>query len=1415
MDSALERLYERQGRRSALIELLDARLPHSVGFKHRELLHRIASLWLDLGSADRALAILEQMLRDAISVAEVTQLLERVAADPTPAADVPESEPTESVTAAQRRAISLLKAHYQSEGQADDVVRMAERELSLASDAEQRGRCVRDRVTLRIAAAARTAGADVFAQVLPRVEADVAGDASLALIAFEAVLKRAIAAWTEPPAPACEDAEDGAWRAIHLLKALLLDEGRGEGALALLYRSSRLRFERGRRRELLREAALVCAEQLADRGRAIRVFRELFQEDGGDEAAARSLPRFAELLEEAGDHARLADLWEAQSRIHAEAGRASEERACWERAGALWERQADWELALASYGHASALGSQAAFESLAGIHSARGQWADAARALEWLVANAEGNGRGLRSLQLADAYVELGDRDRARTCLESARAAGVESSYADQVAERLIVLYRQDAVWKPLARLLAAEAQRVDVPERRLHLLREASDLHRRQLDEPTQAAALLEVAVSWVPEDGTIRAQLADVLEALEQWDQVVAVLRDQIAWYRDLRSKSRAATHHRLARALTRAGRPAEALAELRTASEMHPTHPVILYDLGRSAVLAGELDLAESTYRTLLLALHHAMEDVEDDRTTAPHRAEVFVELSEVALRKDESGRAADLVDSAVDAALEGGEDPKRIEAPLRERNRVALLARAIERRVERAATLASRAVALAELAELWTERLGRSPELAARIAQHAERISRQLEREGLTEAGPWTALSAVHRSVGDERARLATDERRGALLESRIPNLNRGADRNRLRAELARILLDTPGRTDQALAVLSSALDDDPSDREVADLLADVLEREGRFEELVVILERRLRQAPIATDVAPTNLAWRLGRALEGAGRAKDARPVYESLVDRVTDGAQLAALADRLEALGSDRLADCLERCLVAGTGATTTLAQRLLELRDRASDSKGARRALELGFALEPGNRAFLRRLVDAYRAAGDPRETLRVLDAAIAGGAEDPEWLSLRAGVRESLGDEDGALFDLESASVADASHIEALLELHERVLARQSATAADRPLPATSDAYAIRVADVLIHANRLERARAEIARVLTRNPDHPEGLERMAALAGVEGDWDGAALAYGKLWPIVEKADHATLLRVVVAMADASERAGHIETAREPLESALARAPESLELMRRLERVCEISRDFARLANLLLAQASRPERAAERTDLLVRAGNLLLESAGGASRALEVAELARLADGENLDATILWAKAQVALGRSSEAIAGLGNAVARSRTKRSPGIARVHLEIGKAHLSIDEMVEAFEALKAGFNMDWRNAEIAMLLGLVAIDLDEEKLAERALAGLTAMPTRSDVSSDGADPTAQAMAFYQLARIAHTKGDRGKARRLATKSVGVDAGYAPARALLEQLEPPSGSGPRTAQRVRVTPPRS
>jgi tetratricopeptide (TPR) repeat protein len=344
------------------------------------------------------------------------------------------------------------------------------------------------------------------------------------------------------------------------------------------------------------------------------------------------------------------------------------------------------------------------------------------------------------------------------------------------------------------------------------------------------------------------------------------------------------------------------------------------------------------------------------------------------------------------------------------------------------------------------------------------------------------------------------------------------------------------------------------------------------------------------------------------------------------------------------------------------------------------------------------------------------------------------------------------------------------------------------------------MRLIELLIRAQRPDDARRELEVLLARNPAHPEGLRAAASLAVLESNWDQAVEIYRKLLPIVVRGDRAELLRVVEDMADACERGARLADAREAIEGALALVPQDAGLMQRLERIYEGLGDWPRLAALLTSRAELQADAGEKTRLLLLAGKLLLEDAREPAAALDVIERARAASPEGIEAALLWARAKMALGRPHEALAVLHEAAGRTRGKRSALLAFVNLEIGKAHLSQDELLEAFDALKAGFSLNGRVCAMAMTLGLVAIDLGEMQVAERALSAVTTMPSRSDAALEGADPASRALAYFHLASIAYEKGDIGRARRLATKAVTGDPDHVAARALLARLEVRSAS---------------
>jgi hypothetical protein len=123
---------------------------------------------------------------------------------------------------------------------------------------------------------------------------------------------------------------------------------------------------------------------------------------------------------------------------------------------------------------------------------------------------------------------------------------------------------------------------------------------------------------------------------------------------------------------------------------------------------------------------------------------------------------------------------------------------------------------------------------------------------------------------------------------------------------------------------------------------------------------------------------------------------------------------------------------------------------------------------------------------------------------------------------------------------------------------------------------------------------------------------------------------------------------------------------------------------------------------------------------------------------------------------------------------------------------VASLQLEIAHAHLAGDELFEAFDALKAGFNLDRKNVELALLLGLVALDLDDDKTAERGLLAVISLPA----TDPGVSAETRATAFYHLGALAHLKGDVARARRMLGKATGENPNHEAARALLDALAP-------------------
>ena len=198
------------------------------------------------------------------------------------------------------------------------------------------------------------------------------------------------------------------------------------------------------------------------------------------------------------------------------------------------------------------------------------------------------------------------------------------------------------------------------------------------------------------------------------------------------------------------------------------------------------------------------------------------------------------------------------------------------------------------------------------------------------------------------------------------------------------------------------------------------------------------------------------------------------------------------------------------------------------------------------------------------------------------------------------------------------------------------------------------------------------------------------------------------------------------------------------------------------------------------------------------MRAGRLLVEVEGGgvaeAQRAAAVLEEARRLVPEDHGATVALADAYSKADRAADARALLVAAAAAHKGRRSKSLSELWRARSRVELADGDLSESLAALAKAFEVDPQNAELAMELGQLAVDLDDGEVATRAFRSVTLMRLAAAGSTEGATPAARALAYYQLGRIAVDQGDKRKARLMVEKAVAEDPALEVARTLLGEL---------------------
>ena len=1370
--SALERLYERQGKHRELVTLLSARLPTLKPEEARRTRARVAALWLDeLGEAAEALETIEPLLdrSDPGAAAgevssEVWGLLERILAvapqgtesrrpslpprgaeAPRPKRAARRSEapgmpgaPASSGTASVRqRAAAWLKDHYAATGRDADLARMLLIELETVRSSKER---VRRHLQV----------AELYEKL---------GDLGSALDQTGLAVVQA-----PTDASRRQKLEELAERTNRLDRLADLLAAAADSPDALDPASGGLRIQ------LLMQAARVRAERVGDAPGGIALLASILgAEDVPEESVLAAARELEPLLESTGRVEERLDVVERISRVERETGakreaigraaRLATQLGQHTRGIALWETRV-----LADDRDTEAL------DGLVDLLDRVGNSERLAQILE-MRARASGAVEGRRADRVRVAKL-LGDViRRPQEAIEAWRAVEHEFGEADDAALALSALLRQTERWPELAAMLQRRVDRTEEAAARAELLRQLGDVHRTQLGAHEVSIGTYAQALEVDPRNAGARGGLQ--LLATEGTHRAAAVgvllgaLRACDDWQALLEL-----TAHRLLAAPTEQAR----LAVLLESAEI-------------SERRAGDAGLAFEAMRRAL--------------SIAPGDPRVQAEIERLAAAANAWPGLVDSYRGAIDGAARGD---AALAITLWNKIGVALETRQDDAQGALGAYLKVLALASAagpSAAPVVLEAGSAAVRVAGWLGQWsvAARAVVDLARSHGGAAGPAVAVleHAAEATGGWNEATRALDE---AAASSDL----RGAPARDLLARAAELHRDRRGDPAAAEIAFQRALEHDTSNAALLAALAQLQRREGGRPLIGTLL--RLSRATggdfdllrEASDVASDSardyaLARELASELLELARARWIPANGEAAGDDPAPRTFALWAIERLAHLyEQDSQPRAVLETLVAGNALPfEPSVQRDLRRRaariaiDPLGDDELAIELYGSLFADDPQDAEAVERLAATYEKHGRSRELLALRERQIATTSVPGLRTVLRleaASLLVSLGESGRAVATLH-ANLHESERDEATVEALATLLDREAKTAELRDLLAAQAQFAETAgarprAAVLwsraavLAEERLRDAEAASlyhARVVALEP-RPGSLDALARLAVARGDFARAAEWLEKLVTVVSPDGRTD---AILRLGEALVAAGKPERAAERLDDSLRLDPEAEPVRARLATLYRQQSAWPKLARLVAGAAAHAPDKATRMARLLEAARLHADRCGEPEAAIPLLEQASDLAPEDQAVRLDLADVLAKSGRFDEAGAILQAMIDSFGARRPKERAPVHYQIARLQLSMGNRARALVELDTATRVDPQNPEILRALAELARDDGQLDRAEKSYRALLVVLRRREEPREGVARDAAAIArsevLLELSAIAdrHGEGDRAK----------------------------------------------
>ena len=444
-----------------------------------------------------------------------------------------------------------------------------------------------------------------------------------------------------------------------------------------------------------------------ERGGRLDALKANLEERPGHEA---SIDAVAELLSSKGQHRPLADLLEGQAQRLESAGDLHRAAKLWARYAQVAETDTkEVERAISGHRRVVALAPTSdSLRALARLNLERSQPGQAVPWLESLLGTVPPAERLLVVSQLAKAHLSANQPDRAIAAIEVNLD---DKEPAIELRTLLSDLYRKAEMWEPLARHLTRSLPLLkDDSKLARDFAREASSIYLVRLGSPAKAFPALETALALDPTDKDLRTALATGQRVAGKLVEARTALTELIGDFGRRRSPERAALHVELARVAQAEGKLDEAMTEMEAASKMDVSNAAIQKELAEMARTAGQLDKAERTYRALLLVVRR---QPPGDDEAAVGASEVLFELHTLSKSRGEADQAKELLESAMETAIQSDAEVRRLRRSLLAHDQGELLLKVLTKRLDTNPEHQSQARLLSDMAETL-DSLGRGQE-----------------------------------------------------------------------------------------------------------------------------------------------------------------------------------------------------------------------------------------------------------------------------------------------------------------------------------------------------------------------------------------------------------------------------------------------------------------------------------------------------------------------------------------------------------------------------------------------------------------------------------------------------------------------------------------------------------------------------